>query len=391
MKILHVVDSLNAGTGGVAMAVSRLADAQAALGIDVTVLAHDYAELGDVWRPTTARSVLAPARRMPFRLGARSRTFRPLLARETAASSVVHIHGCWLPTNLYAARAAHRSRVPTVISPRGMLEPWSLGHRALRKRLIWQLWERNNLNAAAGLHATAAAETGTFRTLGLTRPIAQIPDAVDIPEEPGDRAILERRFPSLVGQKWLLFLSRLHKKKGIEMLLGAWSRLQNEAQGWHLIIAGTAMDGEQGHYETLAGTLGAGGRTTFVGHLEGEEKASAYAGCEIFVLPTYSENFGIVVAEALAASRPVITTTGTPWEIIAKTGCGWWITPDEAALEECLRDALNRDPDHLRAMGAIGTTLMAEHFSWPAGARQLASFYSWILGQGAAPDFVHLA
>jgi len=390
MKILHVVDSLNAETGGVAMAVSRLADHQAAHGAEAAIFAHDYEGLGAPLAVARARCVLLPATRMPFRLGARTRDFSGRLRAEIDKADLVHVHGCWLPTNIRACRAARRAGKPCIVSPRGMLEAWSLRHRALRKRLVWRLWERTNLTLASGLHATAAAEAGQFRAMDLHAPICVAPDAVDRPGEAGGRAALEEKFPELKGRRWLLFLSRMHAKKGLDMLIDAWADLCPAQPDWHLVIAGSAMDGEDAGYRDHAARRGISDRATFIGHVEGREKSAAFAGADLFVLPTHSENFGIVVAEALAHGVPVITTTGAPWEVLRASRSGWWIEPAPQALGGALRDALALDPAELRAMGRRGIALVETDFSWDVNARKLLAFYEWILDPARAdrPEFV---
>jgi len=390
MKILHVLDSLNAETGGVAVAVSRLADHQAAHGAEPAIFAHDYEGLGPALAVPRVRCVLLPATRLPFRLGARSQDFSSRLAAEIQLADIVHVHGCWLPTNIKACRAARQARKPYIVSPRGMLESWSLRHRALRKRLVWRLWEHTSLRLANGLHATADAEAARLRALGLRAPIAVAPDAVELPRESGDRAVLEEKFPELKGRRWLLFLSRMHAKKGLDMLIDAWADLCPASPDWRLVIAGSAMDGEDAAYREHIARRGISERTTFIGHVEGREKSAAFAGADLFVLPTHSENFGIVVAEALAHGVPVITTTGAPWEILRESRSGWWIEPALRALSDALREAFALDPAALRAMGGRGVALVEADFCWKVNARKLLTFYEWILDPARAdrPEFV---
>lgn len=378
MKILHIVDSLNRQTGGPSRSVGRLADELAALGEEVTVVANDYRELGEALVPRSARVELVPARRMPFRLGARSPGLPAVIERETGAADLVHVHGLWLPTNHRAARAARRHRKPYVVSPRGMLEPWAMRHRAFRKSLVWVLAERRFLRAAAALHATAEAEAESFRIAGLANPVVVAPNGIDIPDHFPGREVIETAFPAVRGRRILLFLSRLHPKKGVTELLSSWEKLQDRFPEWLLVLAGDDFDNHESRYRSQA-QIRLGGRALFTGDLQGEEKSSMLAACELFVLPSHSENFGLVIGEALAAGKPVITTRATPWKELVSESCGWWIPPSEANLTPALAEALSRPAKELAQMGQRGAALVRERYSWPRAARVLRDHYHSII------------
>jgi glycosyltransferase involved in cell wall biosynthesis len=379
--------------------------------------------------------------------------------------------------NAYAREAAVAAGKPLVISPRGMLEAWSLGRSKLRKAVAWRLFDRKNLQSAAMFHATAESERGSIEKLfshGLTRidtdgvrpaaptglggnartkvtlgargaspnkedlrltdlklktatgvPLIVAPNGVDLPDlgrRPG-REVLEEKFPELNDRRWVVFMSRLHPKKGIDVLLRAWAR-QNVEQGVTegfsvgqcfgmavqggmqegdrrqqtetpatetlshrrsvLILAGSDLIGYRKDVERMVRDWGLEDSVVLTGEVQGEMKDALVANADSFVLPSYSENFGIVVAEAMAWGRPVITSTGTPWKEVADVGAGWWVDPEEDALAKALAEALGKSGEELEAMGMRGRALVEERYTWAAPAKQLVDAYDKLISAGNA-------
>lgn len=379
MKILHYVDSLNKVMGGPARSVSRLAEEQTSLGLEVTLLANNYQELGGCLRPACTSLHLIPARRLPMRLGAWNPGFRNTVKGLVAKSDLIHIHGVWLPGNHQTAKEAIRQKKPFIVSPRGMLESWSRSYRGIRKKLVWQLIEKRLLFNADALHATADMEAQSLRALGLSNPILVIPNGVDTPCGKEDKPLIFEKFPGLQNRRILLFLSRLHPKKGVEDLLAAWASIHGSFPDWLLAIAGGDYDGREAGYRTQALDAGLADRVIFTGHIDGEEKSSLLAASELFVLPSYSENFGIAIAEALCAGLPVITTTATPWESIEKEMCGWRVPPGKESLQSTLSNALSTPPATLLEMGNRAGAFARTRFDWRHAAQDLAGAYRKIL------------
>ena len=389
MRVCHVVASINREVGGPAVSVPRLAGALAARGVDTRLATLDYPEHGPqtpvsgvavTSLPTTGLNRLARGWSPAFR--------RALLGIAQGGLDVLHNHGLWMFPNLYARQAAEAVAVPLVISQRGMVESWSLGRSRWRKWLVWHAFEKANLARAALFHATSHEEAASIRALGFRQPIAVIPNGIEIPETggAGERALLERQFPELVGRRWLLFLSRLHPKKGVLELLRVWQRLQAQFPDWHLVLAGPDLDGYSATVRTVVNELQLSARVTLTGMLAGELKDSAWAGAELFVLPTYSENFGISVAEALANGCPALTTRGAPWSGLTEQRCGWWIEMTEPELAAALAAALQLPASERRAMGARGRDWMRRDFSWAGIAQRMEAAYTHLLGRGPRPD-----
>jgi glycosyltransferase involved in cell wall biosynthesis len=404
MKILHVVALIQASTGGPAVSVTRLASEQAKLGHEVTLACLNYPQLGPQVLAPGVRVVSVRGNVFAVRGRGWSPRFRRVLMEEARNADVVHNHGLWMWPNAYAREAAVAARKPLIISPRGMLESWSLNRSKLRKAVAWRLFEKKNLQSAAMFHATSEQEAESIRD-AVKRlrdegekvgnwegevPIVVAPNGVDLPDlaQKPKRQILESKFAKLRDRRWIVFMSRLHPKKGIDVLLRAWARQKEESLGLLsssslspvLVLAGSDLIGYRKDVERMVRELGLEDSVVIVGEVLGEAKDCLLANADVFVLPSYSENFGIVVAEAMAWARPVIASTGTPWKEIADVGAGWWVKPEEGELAQVLHEALAKRPDELDAMGAKGRALVAERYTWAAPAAKLVSAYEWALG-----------
>ncbi len=391
MRVCHVVASVNRNIGGPAVSVPRLASALAARGVESRLATLDYPEHGPQTPVPGAALTSLPTTSLN-RLGRGwSPAFHHALAELARQGlDVLHNHGLWMFPNHYARQVAVAANIPLVISPRGMVEQWSLGRSRWKKWLVWHAFEKANLARAALFHATSHEEAASIRALGFRQPIAMIPNGIEIPEAgaTGDRALLEQKFPELRGRRWLLFLSRLHPKKGVLELLRVWQRLHARFPDWQLVLAGPDLDGYSATVLAAVNDLQLAGRVTITGMLSGAVKASAWAGAELFVLPTHSENFGISVAEALAHGCPALTTHGAPWRSLIEHRCGWWIEMTESALAAALPAALQLPAEERRAMGARGRDWMQRDFSWPGIAQRMEAAYAHLLGRGPRPDCV---
>jgi glycosyltransferase involved in cell wall biosynthesis len=391
-QVCHVIASINAHTGGPALSVTRLAEALLNHEISSHLFTLDYENLGKKILPEGVKMHCYPATFFArnfrgFQVNA-SHGLSHLAEREL---DLIHNHGLWMFQNLYARQSAVENKLPLVISPRGMLESWSLKRSRMKKLLAWHLYEKKKLTNATLFHVTSTVEIQSLRSLGFKQPIALINNGVDFPnlDEQPSAAILNRLFPELENKRWLLFLSRVHPKKGLDNLLFAWQTLSLQFPDWHLLIAGPDLIGYQAKLESLTNKLGLQKRVSFTGMLEGIQKQSALANAELFVLPTHSENFGIAVAEALSYAVPVITTKKAPWQSLSTEKCGWWIEDDQQSLTLALAEAMQMSCSERKEMGQRGRALAENNFSWGQVAREMAAVYRWILAGGPPPDCVY--
>lgn len=367
MKILQSIPSLEAKTGGPARSVPGLTGALAQAGLEV-----------GLWTQKADNGYSAPQG-----VGLELHNHPPT-ETELGCYDLIHDHGIWLPANHAMARASRNSGVPLVVSLRGMLEPWALENRKWKKRAAWWLYQRRDLSGAALLHATAESEAVQLRRLGLQAPITVIPNGVAVPCDTGQTP--EDRNQCETGERVALFLSRVHPKKGLPMLIDAWAKVKPE--GWRMRVVGPDEDGHLHELKQRVEAAGLSDCWDFDEPLDGDDKWKAYRAADLFILPTHSENFGIVVAEALGCGVPVITTHGTPWQSLEREGSGWWVPVNETAIADALRDAISRPKAELLAMGERGRAMVVKDFGWERIAAQMAASYQWILGKGEKPGCI---
>ncbi|GAB5441136.1 MAG: glycosyltransferase [Fuerstiella sp.] len=358
LRILHAVPSLDLQDGGPARSVPALAAAQAALGADVTVCSRKPASINlQTYEP--CRFASGDIRAFE------THSWRP---------DIVHDHGLWLNSNHSSARLARHLRIPRVVSPRGMLEPWCLQHRRLRKSIAWQLYQLRDLQTSACLHATSESEARQFRRLGFEQPVVKLPNGVALPEF--ERCVTGRKNNEFV------FLGRIHPVKGIANLLEAW-RLVNRTD-CVLKIVGNDEDDHlsklRQHPAVTEGRL----NVQFCPAVHTSEKWTLLAEAATVILPSYSENFGIVAAEALACGTPVIASTGTPWSGLTTHRCGWHVAPTAEAIADALRASMSVSSEQREAMGTRGRNWMQREFSWSEIADRMLQSYDWLLGRTQA-------
>jgi glycosyltransferase involved in cell wall biosynthesis len=292
--------------------------------------------------------------------------------------SIIHNHSLWMMPNVYSCNAAKKAGIPLVVSPRGTLSHTAMNLGSPVKKLFWPVVQRPALQATTCFHATSESEFEDIRRLGFRQPVAIIPNGVDVP------SIIERA-PS--SKRTLLYLGRIHPVKGIDNLLRAWKVVAPQYLHWNLRIVGPDDRGHLQKMRDLARNLKLD-RVTFDGELLGDRKLEAYSHADLYVLPTHSENFGMTVAEALAAGTPVVVSKGAPWEGLEKAGAGWWIENGLNPLVACLEAALASPCEALHAMGERGRDWMRQDFSWPEIAIKTSETYRWILHGGNKPDWV---
>lgn len=277
--------------------------------------------------------------------------------------NLVHINGIWSPQNWSFQKKAQMLGIKIIISPHGMLEPWILANNPWKKQLALFLYQKKAIERADYLHATALMEAKNIRALGFTNPVRVIPNGIDLSEV--------REIKTHYGTRKMVFLSRIHPKKGIELLLEAWRN--SDTNSWSLEIAG---NGDEKYIENLSESAKDLKNVQFVRAIFGEDKWHFLRSADVLILPTYSENFGIVVAEALAVGTPVITTKGTPWQDLETYNCGWWIDLSVLNLKLTLSTVFNTPRTILEKMGKNGENLVREKYDIKTIGKNMVQLYN---------------
>jgi glycosyltransferase involved in cell wall biosynthesis len=370
VKVFLAATSLRPAYGGPAYSVSRLAVALTQAGIKVGLWAADQSAATTplLSNDSSVQRVTGSAREALNSFG---------------KIDVLHDNGIWLLHNHRLARLAAERRIPRVVSTRGMLEPWAMNHKRLKKQIAWWLYQRRDLNRACCHHTTSEAEASNVERLGLGVPVRVIPNGVDMPQFSPGEGRFDGKEIRTGEKKTALFLGRIYRVKGLPLLVEAWARVR--PSGWRLQIAGPDEAGHRAEVENAVCAAHLDEVISFVGPLDGEAKRSALSEADLFVLPTYSESFGMAIAEALAYGLPVLTTTGAPWPMLPKQGCGWWVDPTVDGIAEGLRQATPLDSATLRSMGARGRELAVAEFAWGRVVNQFVSIYEDLLRSGR-PD-----
>lgn len=375
MRVIHVVPSIEEEASGPSYAVVRLWESQRASGVEAELATVTFGKC----LATSNHTKVFPLGKGPRRIAPSPDLHRHLREGARAgAIELIHNHGIWTMPNVYPGLVARATGVPLVVSPHGTLSAWATRSGSPLKRLFWPLVQRRAIAIARAFHATAEAEAEDIRRMDFRQPIAVIPNGIDLPP-------LAPKVP--LAHRTLLFLGRIHPVKGVDLLLEAWDAVHRDFPEWRLRIVGPDNGGQLTAMQELAKRKQLA-RVEFPGPLYGEAKLQAYREADLFVLPSHSENFGVAVAEALAAATPAIVTTGAPWRGLIDHQAGWWIPTDAAALSEALRDALTRSPQDLAARGERGRQWMARDFSWQRIGEASKELYAWLLGQGDRPSCV---
>ncbi len=324
----------------------------------------------------------------PYRLANMSSLFHRACRNAAERSDLIHTHGMWLFPNWSSAFVARRLGRPLVVSPRGMLLPAARKRSSLRKHLLWALLDGRNLRSAALVHATSEAEAGAIRSACPSVPIAVIPNGVDPDEFPESEVRQVKRAEKKITPQ-IVFLGRIHPFKGVGSLLEAWAIAKKRHIVAELEIVGVG----EPHYvrqvwEKAKGLPDVRMRTER--SITAVERLELLAGASVLMLPSHSESYGMVVAEALACETPVITTTGTPWSVLVERRCGWWVDPCPDALAKALIEALSLQPSTRADMGRRGRRVVEEGHSLRAVAAQMMESYLWVCGRCDRPAWVQL-
>lgn len=314
-----------------------------------------------------------------------------VLRKLVPQSDLIHVNGIFThPATLGAGFARHYKK-PHIVAVRNGLDPWMFKIRRARKMLGYKVYVQKDLEGADCIHATAEQEIRACHTLGLKGPFTIIPNGInphdfkDLPRPD----IADERWPVLKGKTVVLFLSRLSPQKGLDMLISAWGEIIINFPDAFLVVAGPDYMGYSNQVRQLAAKSAYPGSMLIPGGVWGEQKLALYSRADVFVLPSYSENFGNVIAEALVCGTPVITTQATPWNEIEKVGCGQWITVGKKELTAAIAQMVSIPDSERKTMGQRGRELILQHYTWDIAARKMITVYRAIINGKKIPLYAN--
>lgn len=375
MRVLQVVPSFfpAARYGGPIVSVLRLCQSVQAAGVEVDVATTDCDGRESLRVPTDRWVEVEGLRvryfhRSPAVDYAFSASLTAFLARQTRGYDLIHETSTFSYPALAASWVAMASRVPCVVSPRGSLQAWSLGQKRWKKVPYWALLEGPRLRRAAAIHATAELERADVLRVLPEAKVFVVPNGVDLPSAPAVQREANR----------IVFLGRIHKKKGFDILVPALSRIARVRPQTETVIAGPDNDGEWRNVQAMIESATPRPKVTYVGSLGDDAKFRLLASARVFVLPSHSENFGQAVVEALACGTPVVVSKNCPWEAVESEGAGYWVKNE---IEETAGALLRILEDEALAekMG-LAASRLAERFSWSKTGQAMADNYTGIVG-----------
>lgn len=299
---------------------------------------------------------------------------------------IIHLQSVWTYIYHKVAKIARKNKIPYLMTPRGMLEPWCYTNdiivRRIKKHIAMICYQKHDLQEASCILTTADMEMNHVRDLGIVAPIAVIPNGLDFADYPC-------RIESKNIKKQVLFLSRLEEKKGIDYLIRSWVKVSSIHPDWKVKIVGNGNTEYIEKLRRLIDNLKVSKWVEILPPAYGKDKYKLYSESSLFVLPSHSENFGMVIAEALSCGVPVVTTKDTPWEILNETRTGWWIELCQQNLDDAIISAIDLGQDELYKMGQKGAMMVRKNFWYSEVGKKLKNVYEWILKKSNKPEYVY--
>lgn len=379
MRVCILIHSIDKKDGGPSRSVPILARGLSKVGVDVTLMAVESEDMNlHTVEGTGIKVVILPQK------VSKSQLEKAFLDGQF---DLIHFQMIWVPLYIKAAQICRKHKIPYMTTPRGTLELWCYNDKnvlkRMKKRIAMMVYQRRDIQKASAILATAKMEADNLRGLGFNNPIAVVANGIDVTEyqcrTEADKSLVKKQ---------ILFLSRVHPKKGIEYLIDAWNTLHTKYPDWNVVIAGNGEESYIQHLKELIGQKGLQNCMEVVPPVFGEEKHKLYCESSLFVLPTHSENFGMVIAEAMSCGVPIITTNGTPWQELNDLNLGWCIDLSVENLINTLTEAIELGVDALFEKGQKCSKHVIDTYQYTEVGAKNKAVYEWILGLGDKPEFV---
>lgn len=378
---IHITNSVDPQFGGEGIAAKGLSVATSEFGIKVILISRSIVNFDNYQtNPNNMFSIIYLKKHF-FLFQTIIDLFNIIHIFNIYKPKVVHIHGMWTVLLTIAAFICIFKKIKYIISPHGCMEPWALNHKKIKKQLAMKLYQRFILKKSSCLVVNSELEQINTKSLNFKVPIAIIKNA--IPKMPLPFKKTDKKF------KNLLFFSRIHHKKGVDKLLNAWTKCNTRY--WTLKIVGPGELDYVQKLQRVIKKLKIKNVELRNGFVSDEIKKSLFKNADGFILPTRSENFGIVIIEALSFRLPVITTKEAPWEEISKFKCGWWVKFDTNEIASAVQQLIDAPKEDLENMGLRGYKLVKENYTWLSKGKQAHQLYCWLLKDKLKkPSFVFL-
>lgn len=377
MRVIHS-GHLNVKSGGPALSCWLTIKGLRSIGVDTEVIMPPLEEgdtlIDDASNPIYyAKPKLGTLAYVP---GLKS------ILTKISNADLYHIQGVWMLHGLTVSRFAKNNNKPYIVTLRGMLYPQALQHNKLIKKLSLKLYESEILKNAACIQCTCFEEMNHYRALGFKNPVAILPNPIDVNNI---KVGIKKDNNFRIG-----YLGRLHSRKRIERLIYAMHELKDVLPpDSHFLIIGGGDNTYENFLRNEVNRLKLK-NVTFTGFLVGGEKEKAIESLSVLAVPSDYENFGNIVTEALSKGVPVMSSKGTPWQVLNETGCGWWIDNDQQSINDCLSHISKLSGQELDQMGEIGRKLMETDYSVESLAIKMEELYKWVLFGGNKPPFVYI-
>jgi len=310
--------------------------------------------------------------------------FKPI-SEEVDKFDILHQHGLWMPVSMLSKKLKKKTNIKKVVQTHGFLMPYSRNLSKLKKDLIFLIYERSNIESSDMLVACAKEEAIVLRNLFPNKNIAIIPNGIS-----DEFFNTENKTKIFKRKKRMLFLSQIIPVKGLERIIKCFKEIGvNNFLDWEFIIAGYEDLQYKRILENMITDFGLNDVVKFIGPKFGLDKIQAFDNTDIFLLPSYSENFGIVVAEALSRGIPVLTTKGTPWGELESNNCGFWVDNTDLGIKNGIIQILQSSEKELKEMGLRGKKLISEKYLWSKCTQKTSEMYQWMINGGQKPSFIN--
>lgn len=391
MKILHIIENIDNSYGGPAKSVPFLIKYLNKTKVNNKIISIQLKEneANDICAENNIE-ILSSQYNGPKFLKY-SKQFYRTIQNEINDETILHTHSLWNYPPYCAYKLSKKYKLPLIMSIRGNLYDWNLNKSKWKKDLAFKLFQMKMFKEATCLHATEENEHKAIRNLGIKTPVALISNGIEVTEfeNISSKEVAIENLKLDTTKRYILFMSRIDSKKGLEYLINGFIKLEKQFPQWKILIAGPVYD--QKYFDKINMAIRKAkihDKVHYFGMVSGKKRLDLFAASELFILPAHTENFGMVIGEAMAAKLPVITTSGTPWKVLNDNNAGWWVDLNDENIVTALEKAMQKDPYELKEMGARGYETIKRDFTWEEVAYKMKQVYSWALGKSKKPDFV---